>query len=387
VLLVVNKGVGRLQPWDETPWSPQSPAPLTVATLNADQGADLIGSLRHGATELKVTSHPTTDYLYDVVHHWSGAVPAEPVWREEPKDLGKVDVSFRNYRPGKAMEFRSDVWRGWAVGNQLTAPAQGERTDWVTSGATWLDDAFIQGETGQHSVDVLHYPAGRTGRVSWFGPIQRPRMGPLGYQPVRYLDTMYITAPGWGDSGAGHVGEAGANFDVKDWMSLYQGDRQLDWGNAEWLQVPSLSPERLPYRLVVDNDRGTWGDPYSTHTLTEWNFTSATTGTESAESLPLIQLDYGVDTDTAGRAGRRAELTVTASHLPGTTAAIAKPSLEVSYDDGRTWHPSGLSRTGGAWRTHLSAPRAADFVTLRVTARDDAGNSVSQTITRAFGLR
>ncbi|MEU6089792.1 S8 family serine peptidase [Streptomyces sp. NPDC047085] len=387
VLLVVNEGLGRLRPWDETPWSPESPAPLTVATLDADQGAGLIGALEHGTVKLTVTSHPTTDYLYDVVHHWSGAVPADPTWREEPEDLGKVEVSFRNYRPGKAMEFRPDVWHGWAVGNQLTAPAQGERTDWVTSGATWLDDAFIQGETGQHSIGVLRYPARRTGEVSWFGPIQRPRMGPMGYQPVRYLDTMYITAPGWGDSGAGHVGEARANFDVKDWMALYQGDQQLDWGNAEWLQVPALAPGRLPYRLVLDNDRGTWADPYSTHTLTEWDFTSAATGTESTESLPLIQLDYGVDTDAAGRADRRAELTVTASHLPGTTAAIGKPALEVSYDDGKTWLRSDLSRAGDGWRTGLSAPASADFATLRVTARDDAGNTVSQTITRAFGLR
>ncbi|MDX2710232.1 serine protease, partial [Streptomyces sp. PA03-6a] len=78
VLVVVNEGIGRLQPWDEGPWSPESPAPLTVATLNADQGADLIGSLGHGPVKLKVTSNPTTDYLYDVVHHWTGAVPADP---------------------------------------------------------------------------------------------------------------------------------------------------------------------------------------------------------------------------------------------------------------------------------------------------------------------
>ncbi|MGI5142293.1 MULTISPECIES: S8 family serine peptidase [unclassified Streptomyces] len=387
VLVVVNDGIGRLQPWDETPWSPESPAPLTVATLNADQGADLIDALQHGAVKLKVASHPTTDYVYDVVHHWSGAVPADPTWREESKDLGRVDVSFRNYRQGKAMEFRPDVWRGWAVGNQMTVPAQGERTDWVTSDASWLDDAFIQGETGQHSLDVLRYPARKTGKVSWFGPIQRPRMGPMGYQPVRYLDTMYITAPGWGDSGAGHVGEAGANFDVKDWAGLYQGDQLLDWGNAEWLQVPALAAEQLPYRLVVDNDRGAWANPYSTHTLTEWNFTSAVTGSDSTVSLPLIQLDYGVDTDKAGRADRHTQLTVTASHLPGTTAGIGKPSLEVSYDDGATWQRADLAGHGDGWATALRAPKSAGFVSLRVTARDSADNSVSQTITRAFGLR
>ncbi|MET8271070.1 S8 family serine peptidase [Streptomyces sp. NPDC005096] len=387
VLLVVNDGIGRLQPWDENTWSPESPAPLTVATLNADQGADLIAALHRGEDKVKVTSHPTTDYLYDVVHHWSGAVPADPTWQVEQRDLGRVDVSFRNYRPGKAMEFRTDVWRGWAVSNQVTAPAQGERTDWVTADADWVEDAIIASETMQHSIDVLHYPAGKTAEVHWFGPIQRPRMGPMGYQPVRYLDGMYISAPSWGDSGSGHVGQARGNFAVKDWMSLYQGDQQLDWGNNEWLPVTGLAPERLPYRLVLDNDRGSWANPYSRHTLTEWNFTSAASGADAAEALPLIQLDYGVDTDKAGRADRRATLTVTASHLPGTTAAIGKPSLEVSYDDGKTWQRADLTRDGAGWRTGLHAPKSAGFATLRVTARDSAGNDVSQTITRAFGLR
>ncbi|MFJ6632610.1 S8 family serine peptidase [Streptomyces sp. NPDC091376] len=387
MLLVVNDGIGRLQPWDENPWTPQSPAPLTVASLDADRGDDLIDALQRGTVELKVGSHPTTDYLYDVVHHWTGAVPAEPTWRVEPRDLARVDVSFRNPTSVRANEFRYDVWQGWTAGNQLMAPSQGERTDWVDSDVAWVEDAIIPTETGQHSLDVLRYRAATRAEVSWFGPIQRPRMGPIGFQPVRYLDTMYIPAPGWGDSGGGHVGEARGNFKVKNWMSLYQGDRQLNWGNAEFLRLPQLAAERLPYRLVLDNDRAEWTHPYSTHTLTEWNFTSAATGAESAESLPLIQLDYDVDTDKAGRSDRRAELKVTASHLPGTTAAIGKLSVEVSYDDGATWKRADMDRDGKGWRTNLKAPKGASFVSLRATARDSADNTVSQTITRAFGLR
>ncbi|MEU3795553.1 S8 family serine peptidase [Streptomyces fructofermentans] len=387
VLVVVNSGTGRLQPWDESPWSAESPSPLTVATLNADQGANLIAAIRRGSGTLKATSHPTTDYLYDVVRHWTGAIPADPTWRTKQRDLARADVSFRNYRQGKALEYRADVWHGWAVGNMLPAPAQGERTDWLTSGTGWTEDAYITGETGQHSIGTLRYTAGKTAKVNWFGPIQRPRMGPVTSQPVRYLDEVSIPAPGWGDSGAGHIGDAGANYDVENWMALYQGDRQLNWGNAEYLPVTGLAPERLPYRLVVDNDRGTWANPYSTHTLTEWNFTSAATGADAEVPLPLIQVDYGVDTDKAGRADRHAKLVVTPSHLPGTTAAIAKPSLEVSYNDGKTWLRPGLDRSGSGWRASLSAPKSADFVTLRVTARDNAGNTVSQTIERAFGLR
>ncbi|MET8518001.1 S8 family serine peptidase [Streptomyces sp. NPDC005077] len=383
-LLVVNDGIGRLQPWNEPTNSTESPAPLTVATLNADQGGDLIDALQRGKVELQVTSHPTTEYLYDVVHHWSGAVPADPTWREKPSSLARVDVSFRNYRPGKAWEFRADTADGWSgVWRVLPAPAQGERTDWLTADTDWIDQAGIMGEIWQQPVNFPHYPAGQTDKVSWFGPIERPRMGSFLDQPMRYGDAVFVRVPGWG-SGAGQVGYAYGNFDVKDWVGLYQGDHLLTWGNAEKALAFGLAPERLPYRVVVDNDRGGWANPYSTHTLTEWNFTSAAA---EAEPLPLIQLDYGVDTDETGRADRNAQLTLTASQLSGITAAVGKPSLEISYDDGATWQPSELNQQGDGWQTTLNAPGSAGFASLKVTARDTDGNSVSQTITRAFGLR
>ncbi|MGN9810213.1 S8 family serine peptidase [Micromonospora sp. BQ11] len=387
LLLVAGDGLGRPQPWDETPWSPESPAPLTVATLNADQGSTLVEALGRGPVELTVGSNPTAEYLYDVVRHWNGAVPTDPTWRLEQRDLARVDVSFRNHRPGKAREFRADVWHGWILANELPVPAQGERTDWVTTGADWYETAGITGEMGQASIDVLRYPARKTSRVSWFGPIHRPRMGAIDGLPVRYLDGVYIPVPGWGDSGAGHVGDTRGNWDVKNRATLYQGDRELRWGNAEFLPVTGLAAERLPYRLVVDNDRAEWANPYSRRTLTEWIFSSAATGVESAEILPLIQLDYGVETDTAGRAARNGRLTVTASHLPGVQGEIGAVTVEVSYDDGATWQRTELTRDGGGWRTSLKAPKAAAFVTLRTTARDSADNTVSQTITRAFGLR
>ncbi|MBM7488917.1 hypothetical protein JOD64_000139 [Micromonospora luteifusca] len=386
LLLVVNDGVGRLDPWDEAPWSPESPAPVTVATLTADEGDQLVAAVERGTVRLTVESHPETSYLYDVAHHWTGTVPADPTYRPSARQLARVDVEFRNYRPGKALEFRTDIWRGMASSNQEPAPAQGRRTDWVSADQRWLDDAFIAGETGQHMMDVVRYPAGKRSTVEWFGPIQRPRMGALGYQPIRYLDTVYLPAPGWGDGG-GHIGEAGANYDMVNRTTLYQGDKELNWGNAEYLQVSGLAEQRLPYRLVVENDRAAWTNPYSRQTRTEWGFSSAATGEESSEPLPMIQLDYQVAIDSDGKASRRAPLTVVASHLPGISGTVGPVTVEVSYDDGATWQKQRLTRHGDGWRTSLSAPAKAGFVSLRTTARDSAGNTVSQDITRAFGLR
>ncbi|GGO27272.1 S8 family serine peptidase [Micromonospora parathelypteridis] len=386
LLLVVNDGVGRLDPWDESPWSPESPAPVTVATLTADEGDQLVAALERGTVRLTVESHPETTYLYDVAHHWTGTVPADPTYRPSARELARVDVEFRNYRQGKALEFRTDIWQGMASSNQETVPAQGRRTDWVSADQRWIDDAYIVGETGQHLQDVVRYPAGKRSTVEWFGPIQRPRMGGQSYTPVRYLDTVYLPAPGWGDGG-GHIGEARANFDMVNRTTLYQGDKELNWGNAEYLQVSGLAEQRLPYRLVVENDRAAWTNPYSRQTRTEWGFSSAATGEESSEVLPMIQLDYQVAIDSDGKASRRAPLTVVASHLPEISGTVGGVTVEVSYDDGATWRKQRLTRHGDGWRTSLSAPAKAGFVSLRTTARDTAGNTVSQSITRAFGLR
>ncbi|MFE0538580.1 S8 family serine peptidase [Streptomyces nigra] len=384
LVVIVHDGVGRLLPTPDGITDPAA-APLSMATLDADQGAGLLAAVRRGGETLTVTSNPTTDYLYDVVRHWTGGVPADPTWRERRHDLVPVEVSFRNYRQGDAYEFRSDEQGFSGIWVPLPAPARGNRTDWLSADVPWQDYAGILGEMSQRSQEFTTYGRGTTGRVSWFGPVQRPRMGPLGSTPARYGDTMWLPVPGWGDSGAGHIGDAHGNFDVKNLMTLYQGDRELDQGNIEKLLPSGLAPQRLPYRLVVDNDRGRWASPYSRHTLTEWNFTSQETGAET--TLPLIQLDYGVRTDPAGRADRHGHLTVTASHLRGVTSAVGKPTVELSYDDGATWRRADLERRGDGWRTTLRAPKRATFVTVRVVAEDDDGNSVSQTLVRAFGLR
>ena len=63
-------------------------------------------------------------------------------------------------------------------------------------------------------------------------------------------------------------------------------------------------------------------------------------------------------------------------------------TLELSYDDGATWQRVSLKRAhGGGWNADVRYPRrGADFVSLKATAWDDAGNRVEQEIIRAYGL-
>ncbi|MHA5054862.1 S8 family peptidase [Streptomyces sp. SD15] len=390
LLLVVHDGAGRLDPWSDSPWGAPNPPPLTVASLTQDEGEQLIAGLRKSRTRLDVTSSPTTDYVYELVHDYKGAVPADLTYRAAQRELARVEVSFRNFRAGRALDYREDIARsGPSALNPSIAPALGERTDYVTAGEQWSGRAQIPSEQQQYAPAVT-YRAGTTSSVRWFGPVQRPRLG-NGDAPVRQDDTLYVFIPAWGDSGNDHLGATYGNFGVRNILKLYQGDTLVkETSRYQFaMTVPGLGAGPLPYRLVSENDRDTWSGPYSTSTRTEWGFTSRAGAAGELAQMPLIQLDYAVDTDVAGKTGRHADLTLTASHLSASTgtAAIRTVGLEVSYDDGATWHTARLQHSGNSWRTSLDAPRAARFVTLRATARDAGGNSVDQRITRAFGLK
>jgi hypothetical protein len=396
LLLVVNDGTGRMAPWPGSVWVPSDPPPVTVATLTKDEGEKLIARIRREhRVRLDVTSHPVTEYAYDLVTDYVGAIPADLVYRATPRSLARADVSFRNWRPGRALEQRADTdpLGSTASLEYAEAPARGDRTDWVTAGEKWEADVVIPGEQAQHTAPTS-YRAGSTHPERWFGPVQRPRLvdHPDGLTVFRQEGGWFFAnIPGWGDSGTAHEGGTNDNVGVDNQLRLYQGDTLVgstDRYNPLLVAGP-LPAERLGYRLVSENNRDAWAGPYSTSTRTEWAFTSGDVTPGTVDSPPLIQLDYAVDTDRDGQARRTFDLTIGASTLLSATGAtpVRSVTLDVSYDDGVTWRRATLRAGAGGWTTRVDAPRAARFVTLRVNARDAAGNSVDQRITRAFGLR
>ncbi|MFJ8510944.1 S8 family serine peptidase [Streptomyces avermitilis] len=392
-LLVVNDGYGRLSPWEDNPYTvTENPAPLTVATLTADEGDELIRQIKRGKTVLRLTSHPTTKYVYDIAHAQSG-VPADPTYRPRLRDLARVDVSFRNDHPARALETRAAVWHGDYVPLPLPTPAQGARTDWVSADAEWHEEAYVNGELQISGDTVTRYPAGKPAQLQYFGPVQRPRLNSV-WRPTRVGDTLYAQVPGWGDSGPGRVGTTFTNVGVENKVTLYQGNtvvRASDTDTLGSIRFPLVLPsEKLPYRLVSENSRGTWASHFSTRTRTEWLFTSGRPSGDAIEQPPLVQLDYAVQNmDATGRAKRDTSITVTPQHLPGgpSSDTIGQVRLDMSYDDGVTWHSARLTHTRNGWTARLHAPTNARFVTLRTSAADTEGNSIKQSITRAFGLK
>lgn len=130
----------------------------------------------------------------------------------------------------------------------------------------------------------------------------------------------------------------------------------------------------------------------SVRSHSEWGFDSGAVAGPAREDVKLLQPYYGVDTDLAGnaRAGHRLTLTLSAATQEWLTTRTYADSatLSVSYDDGSTWRPTVLRRTGrGTWSTQLTPPKKpGGAVSLKATAKGSGGLTVEQEVIRAFGL-
>ncbi len=127
----------------------------------------------------------------------------------------------------------------------------------------------------------------------------------------------------------------------------------------------------------------------STNTHSEWRFTSARPASGTAP-LPLLQLYYDLPLDLLNRApaGEKFSFAVRTEE-PGTTGPVRARTLtaDVSYDDGTTWHRAGVvGGADGRFTVSTHHPKGSGFVSLRIGAEDADGNSVQQTITRAYAV-
>lgn len=387
LMLVVENGYGRpLRTY--TPQG-QEPMALDIGLLGTEEGEKLIQQAKDSGARITVKSETASPYVYDLAHGWHNEIPAKMTVRGDTENLARIDVTFGSPKPGATGgEFRFEWLDGvdWTSGDIMPEPVNGKRTDWVsTTGVRWHQEAYVEYVIYEKGAKTA-YRAGSRQTEEWFKPVQRPFLNGTYYgnrPPTRNGDRLYVDIPAWGSRN--HIGWT-QDPSATQQQTLYQGTTKLGQGNftTVWGDAPGAG--ELPYKLVVTGERNVAYTPYSSSTRTEWDFTSKEPEEGDFAVLPLVQLDYGLGTDTSGRAGRHDTLSVTAVHLADAVGAgkIGAVVLELSYDDGRTWHKAACGRDG---RFRLDAPGKASFVSLRASVKDSAGNSVNQTVIRAYGLR
>jgi hypothetical protein len=120
-----------------------------------------------------------------------------------------------------------------------------------------------------------------------------------------------------------------------------------------------------------------------------WQCDSAFPAKRSSRSCaaePMMTLQYAIAGLTLSgdtRPGRQA-LQVTAGHLQLVKPiTVTRAAVSVSFDGGKTWHRATVTGHGGRYTATFTAP-AGVKVSLRTSAADAAGGSITETITSAY---
>lgn len=396
LLVVVNDRPGR-------PYDPAGGTDLPVVGVSPGVGRPLLERLAAGPVTLHAEGTEFPDYTMDLTRDHLGELPAGLGYAPTLRELARVEQDFVGTDEETVFHDRAMCrdWQ-WPPCIEMYEPVRlgGSRTDYLTAEvpsrgeAGWFDQAidlrgWLQRDT------LRRYTPGEVAQRRWFEPVTRPVSGDGYWHSARTGELFTINVPMAGSGAAGITGnyEYGVTENVN---RLYQDGvllRQMD-GFHSWQDVvpPTEGPTEYVFEQLNSHDPQLWG--WSTRTETRWTFQARTDEPTVQHELPLMMLDYAVTTDARGRASaRRPELTLTAWQFPGVQGAgdVVGASLQVSYDEGRTWQEAdlrgGTDGARGSWTTQLVPPREAEHVSLRVTARDDAGNSVEQKVIRAFGTR
>ncbi|MEV7319022.1 S8 family serine peptidase [Streptomyces sp. NPDC093970] len=412
LMLVMPEG---FYPW--TRWSPDGERlALPVMRAGAADGTAILRRSARTDTRVRFTGTVRSPYLYDVMQVSEQRVPERLVHTVSGQESAVVRATYARTGASDWASEQRFAWRPYqdTAWNQYTrdVPVGGERVEYVTAGDTlWnhvvhhdtVADRDFPLQVGMR--DPAHrYRAGQHATEAWFTAPVRPSLprGATGLPAsARYGDTLSLRVPEFTDA-AGHwafaeqdalggVGTrtSGSGGDTAVADLFRDGKRVAHSETGAWgdLEVPA---GRAAYRLDLTTARDSDDWRFGTRTETSWSFDSDTTRTSSV--LPLLQVDCAVPVDAENAVSPRRTHTLGFDvRLPDGLAAPrgTRLTVETSYDDGRTWVTARTRRTGsgGHFTAVVERPsrvRGDAYVTLRITATDDAGHRVRQTVDRAF---
>ncbi|HWD81728.1 MAG TPA: S8 family peptidase [Kribbella sp.] len=360
-------------------WSTGTEQGIPVYTLRSDQGQQLL----NGPASLQLSGVRDSTYRYDV------AIGPSVVKGGLTYDVAKMNpaVVTTDFQQNNAFWLHSDqriahlpgISTGLSASRSVAAAVK--RTDYLVTdlkGVTW-DEKTSAGEwneTGFEATIPRSYRPGEHVTRGWWQSLTRPAVPGLsdaagdvdqGWPPARFENALRIAIPqyvsgdrsvfGWGDRG--------------DVTSLTLSSNGVELGSKNWSVAQFAVPAKAAwYDLTLDQRRGpnSWAKT-STSTQTRWHFLSVPTKDRAV--LPLVQVDYQ---HTDGW------LELTPRYQPGVRGAgVFRTTAEISFDE-KSWQKLPL-RGFGTFRTRVPA---GSYPSIRVTATDLIGNSITQTIDRAW---
>ncbi|MBM7490732.1 subtilisin family serine protease [Micromonospora luteifusca] len=375
----------------------------TFTGLTSGQLGKTVSADRFVATISSQWIKPDTansPYLYALAEAIPGQMPTGFVRDYPRRDLATVVHRFRGGYPGMEAERTVYPVLEYNVGGSalvLPTVVPGQRVEYYnTKGVKWESDIYFgtRDEVGWLNAQAVlfstptAYRAGRTVQENWnqapFAPsFPTPRWP---HQSVtRVGDTILVDVPMFSDA-AGHPG---GSLSDSERTQLWRDGKLVDESEYAGYGEFTVPPGRADYRLVTSSKRSL--TDLSTEVESTWAFRSGHVAGDTPARLPLSAVRFAppLRVDNSAPAGQDFVVPVRVQRQPGSPAArVQKLAVDVSYDGGKTWAKAKLVRTSAdGWSALLRHPAGTGHVSLRATARDTAGNTVTQRIIQAYRLR
>lgn len=382
-----------------------------------------VGSLRYDTYWHYDSPDAGASYTYDLDFPADGAIPAAQDHPANDSTLAAISAHYASEIPGQT----AGVGRGlvdraglspmsFTLLEPITVPTR--RTEYVTAGPDvhwqaaevrlgntfedWFTDAVRTYEPGsQITATWMHQPL--TPGVAQFA---QPWFAPLVCPACRQGDNLNLIIEPYADN-SGHVAVQPTSTSTRG--DLATGSFQLSSGGSvlatgsypDGIRIP-IPHAAAQYQLEYDVTRSAPWWNLSTSTQTEWTFSSApnnaslppgwfcdTSATTNCNVLPLLFADYQLPTDDTGQepvGPVTADINVHHSQGAAQTG-IASVSVQVSFDDGQTWQQAAVTTTNaGQYQVSYTNPSGAPSASIRLTARDAQGSTLSQVIHQAYAI-
>jgi hypothetical protein len=415
--------------WLETDGGPKIPAPqLYISPTHAVPATGKLATVT--TEELGSTAQPgTSRYLYEVGYQSAGRVTAQ---RHVLSQDSLATLHLRYYSAhvaegltttlpafpvqGRVCSFGGAVFGGLRFPARqtdylLTGPALSWQTDYIqdeaadySGGQVGPAQSFVPGEslTEDFGAYPLHpAPDMRLEDIAGQPPVQ--------VSASRAGNTLRLAMTAFSDSVPGHLGQgtfppvrtAGSYTITQNGTKIGGGTLAHFTGALD--VAATLRPGLSVIRFRFDASEASKLNPLSTASQTVWTWRSAPPAagarvpagwtclpggavSRSCAVQPMMTLRYdvaGMGLSGSVRPGQQVVL-VSAGHLQLAAASrITGARVQVSFDGGKTWRTARVSGQAGRYAAVFAAPPGA-LVTLRTSATDAAGGSVTETIVDAY---
>ncbi|TLS43005.1 peptidase S8/S53 subtilisin kexin sedolisin [Streptomyces montanus] len=362
--------------------------PLMIAT--GEEGARLTDLLKTGKkVRLKLGGTPVSPYVYNLLVAQSGSIAQNQTYRMDSSNTAKRKA---RYYGAKAGEMGADAlytfrpWQLFGIENSKYMQLGTERTEYYyvdPDTRTW-DTVYPNWEAsrGQWSPLRTYSKATTEPTENWLRQVVRPGTSEEYGLSERTGDKLTLQVAELSDATPGHYGYIDGTQDTAK-GKLYADGQLVGDSVRGGYGTFDVSPDKASYRFELDVQRRAPWAAYSTSTHSEWSFASAHTDTKTA--LPLLTVGIapkGLDLLNRAESRRDSVVDLTVGNQLGSVRASSLKAW-VSYDDGTSWKEVKVKHDEARFRP----AKGAESVSLRVRATDRDGNSVDQTVLRAFGLK